>query len=104
MPTTVMIKEFLEHSFNKAVFVGLAHCFFECVGIILLKGSKELIDRVEEVDGVVNGARDLFAFGRETQRRRGSSSKYISKDTGDCGETVEREEGLNKARRRKCSG
>ena len=44
------------------MLVRLTHCFFKYIGIILPKGSKDLIDKVEEVDGVINGAREGFAF------------------------------------------
>ena len=82
VPITVMIEDFLYHGFKKAVIFRLTHCFFECVGIILLKGSKNLIDRVKEVDGVIKGAHDGFAFSKGILGGRGSSSKYVSRDSG----------------------
>ena len=64
--TTAVIVDFLEHRVDKFVPVGLTYYFLECVGIILLKRRKKLIDRVGEYDSVVNGVHDGFAFSQKT--------------------------------------
>ena len=102
--TTVMIKDLLDHGSNKNVFVRLTHFFFEYEGIILLKVRKDLIDRVEEVDSVINGTHSSFSFSQKTLSRRRSGSKYVSRDSGNCGEAIEREEEFNEVRRSQCSG
>ena len=60
------------------MFIRLLYEFLERVCVVLLNGGKDLIDRIEIVDGVVNRTGESFSFGKKAECLGGTNGENVS--------------------------